>query len=80
MRALLTLLFRVFLDDDRFELTRKILIATGVKDQLLALPRIEEFWGKICSSMSVLRWLGTSRRAGRRLKQALARVWKWRAR
>ena len=39
-------MFRVMLDDDRSELTRKILIATGVKDQLPALPRIEEFWGK----------------------------------
>jgi thioredoxin reductase len=39
-------MFRVMLDDDRSALTRKILIATGVKDQLPALPRIEEFWGK----------------------------------
>jgi thioredoxin reductase len=39
-------MFRVMLDDDRSQLTRKILIATGVKDQLPALPRIEEFWGK----------------------------------
>lgn len=38
--------FRVKLDDDRSELTRKILIATGVMDPLPALPRIEEFWGK----------------------------------
>ena len=39
-------MFRVLLDDDRWQLTRKVLIATGVKDQLPALPRIEEFWGK----------------------------------
>lgn len=39
-------MFRVFLDDDRSELARKMLIATGVKDQLPPLPRIEEFWGK----------------------------------
>ena len=39
-------MFRVVLDDDRSELARKILIATGVTDQLPALPRIEEFWGK----------------------------------
>ncbi len=38
--------FRVRLDDNRSELARKLLIATGVKDQLPALPRIEEFWGK----------------------------------
>lgn len=37
--------FRV-MRDDRWERTRKLLIATGVKDQLPALPRIEEFWGK----------------------------------
>jgi thioredoxin reductase len=39
-------MFRVVLDDDRSEIARKILIATGVTDQLPALPRIEEFWGK----------------------------------
>jgi thioredoxin reductase len=38
-------MFRVMLDDDRSELMRKMLIATGVRDQLPA-PRIEEFWGK----------------------------------
>ena len=38
--------FRVFLDNDRSELARKMLIATGVKDQLPPLPRIEQFWGK----------------------------------
>lgn len=38
--------FRVKLADERSELTRKILIATGVMDPLPALPRIEEFWGK----------------------------------
>ena len=38
--------FRVLLDDDRSELTRKVLIATGVVDQLPAIARIEEFWGK----------------------------------
>lgn len=37
--------FRVMLNDDRAEVARKILIATGVADQLPALPRIEEFWG-----------------------------------
>ena len=40
------LMFRVMLNDDRAEFARKILIATGVADQLPALPRIEEFWGK----------------------------------
>ena len=39
-------MFRVMLSDDRVELARKLLIATGVADQLPALPRIEEFWGK----------------------------------
>ncbi|HKO67657.1 MAG TPA: NAD(P)/FAD-dependent oxidoreductase [Burkholderiaceae bacterium] len=39
-------LFRVVLNDDRSELSRKILIATGVVDQLPAIRRIEEFWGK----------------------------------
>ena len=38
--------FRVLLEDDRWEVTRKLLIATGVKDQVPDLPRIEEFWGK----------------------------------
>jgi thioredoxin reductase len=38
--------FRVVLDDDRSELTRKVLIATGVVDQLPSIARIEEFWGK----------------------------------
>ena len=38
--------FRVVLDDDRTEFARKILIATGVTDQLPAIARIEEFWGK----------------------------------
>ncbi len=38
--------FRVVIDDDRSELTRKILIATGVVDQLPSIARIEEFWGK----------------------------------
>ena len=37
--------FRVKLDEDRSELARKLLIATGVKDQLPNLPRIDEFWG-----------------------------------
>lgn len=37
--------FRVTLDSTRSELARKLLIATGVRDQLPALPRIEEFWG-----------------------------------
>ena len=39
-------LFRVALTDGRFELTRKVLIATGVVDQLPPIPRIDEFWGK----------------------------------
>jgi len=39
-------MFRVMLDENHSELTRKLLIATGVRDQLPALPRIEEFWGK----------------------------------
>lgn len=39
-------LFRVGLDATRHEYGRKILIATGVTDQLPALPRIAEFWGK----------------------------------
>ena len=39
-------LFRVVLDAGRSELARKLLIATGVRDQLPPLPRIEEFWGK----------------------------------
>ena len=39
-------LFRVVLNDDRSELARKILIATGVVDQLPAIRRIEEYWGK----------------------------------
>ena len=38
--------FRVVLNGDRSELARKMLIATGVMDQLPALPRIEAFWGK----------------------------------
>ncbi|HVG04565.1 MAG TPA: NAD(P)/FAD-dependent oxidoreductase, partial [Burkholderiaceae bacterium] len=38
--------FRVELDGDRSELARKILIATGVTDQLPPIGRIEEFWGK----------------------------------
>lgn len=38
--------FRVILAHDRSELTRKLLIATGVRDQLPPLPRIQEFWGK----------------------------------
>ncbi|HVE90410.1 MAG TPA: NAD(P)/FAD-dependent oxidoreductase [Burkholderiaceae bacterium] len=38
--------FRVVLDGNRSELARKILIATGVTDQLPAIGRIEEFWGK----------------------------------
>ncbi len=39
-------LFRVTLDDGRTDTARKLLIATGVIDQLPALPRIERFWGK----------------------------------
>ena len=39
-------MFRVAFDDDRSELARKVLIATGVVDQLPAIARIEEFWGK----------------------------------
>ncbi len=39
-------MFRVSIDDDRTELTRKVLIATGVVDQLPPIARIEEFWGK----------------------------------
>ena len=39
-------LFRVVLNDDSSELARKILIATGVVDQLPAIARIDEFWGK----------------------------------
>ena len=39
-------LFRVVLDDGRSELARKILIATGVVDQLPPIARIDEFWGK----------------------------------
>ncbi len=38
--------FRVVLESHRAELARKILIATGVTDQLPAIARIEEFWGK----------------------------------
>lgn len=38
--------FRVQLSEARSEVARKLLIATGVQDQLPALPRIEEFWGK----------------------------------
>jgi thioredoxin reductase len=38
--------FRVLLDDDQWDVTRKLLIATGVQDQLPDLPRIEQFWGK----------------------------------
>ena len=38
--------FRVTFDDDRFEFARKVLIATGVVDQLPPIARIEEFWGK----------------------------------
>ena len=38
--------FRVVLNDERTEFARKILIATGVTDQLPAIARIEEFWGK----------------------------------
>lgn len=37
--------FRVKLDNGRVEGARKLLIATGVRDQLPSLPRIEEFWG-----------------------------------
>ena len=39
-------MFRVVLNRKRFEVGRKMLIATGVRDQLPALPRIDEFWGK----------------------------------
>ena len=39
-------LFRVVLGDDRSELARKVLIATGVVDQLPPIARIDEFWGK----------------------------------
>ena len=39
-------MFRVVLNQRRSEVGRKVLIATGVKDQLPALPRIEKFWGK----------------------------------
>jgi thioredoxin reductase len=38
-------MFRVTLDPGRVEVGRKLLIATGVRDQLPPLPRIEEFWG-----------------------------------
>ncbi len=38
--------FHVEIDGTRWELARKILIATGVTDQLPAIARIEEFWGK----------------------------------
>src|SRR5678815_4714665 len=38
--------FRVVLDDHRSELTRKVLIATGVVDQLPSIARIEELWGQ----------------------------------
>ncbi|MEP6607342.1 MAG: FAD-dependent oxidoreductase [Burkholderiaceae bacterium] len=38
-------LFRVFLDGNRSELARKLLIATGVQDQLPKLRGIEQFWG-----------------------------------
>src|SRR5678815_5320692 len=38
--------FRVVLDNHRSELTRKVLIATGVVDQLPSIARIDEFWGK----------------------------------
>jgi thioredoxin reductase len=39
-------LFRIVLGDDRSELARKVLIATGVVDQLPPIARIDEFWGK----------------------------------
>jgi len=39
-------LFRVVLGDGHSELARKVLIATGVVDQLPPIARIEEFWGK----------------------------------
>ena len=39
-------MFRVKIGDDRSELTRKVLIAAGVVDQLPPIVRIEEFWGK----------------------------------
>jgi len=38
--------FRVLLGDDHAAICRKLLIATGVADQLPKLPRIDEFWGK----------------------------------
>ena len=38
--------FRVTFADDCSELARKVLIATGVVDQLPPIARIEEFWGK----------------------------------
>ena len=38
--------FRVLIDGHRSERTRKVLIATGVVDQLPPIARIEEFWGK----------------------------------
>ena len=46
-------LFRVVLDAGRSELARKLLIATGVRDQLPPLPRIEEFWGKASTSARI---------------------------
>jgi thioredoxin reductase len=39
-------LFKVVLGDDRSELARKVLIATGIVDQLPPIARIDEFWGK----------------------------------
>ena len=39
-------LFRVVLNGDRSERARKILIATGVVDQLPAIAGIDQFWGK----------------------------------
>ena len=38
--------FGVTFDDGRCEFARKVLIATGVVDQLPPIARIEEFWGK----------------------------------
>jgi thioredoxin reductase len=39
-------LFRVVLADGRSEIARKVLIATGVIDQLPPIARIDEFWGQ----------------------------------
>ena len=38
--------FRITFDDGCSEFARKVLIATGVVDQLPPIARIEEFWGK----------------------------------